>query len=68
MGQDTVLSGIAGALAGKSDIVTVDLARVKALRELGPRLWLVGDFETAPDNWINHCAAQYYGVQQIAVK
>ena len=58
----------AAPLIGESVIVTTDLTKVKALSELGPRLWLVGDFETSPDNWINHCAAQYYGVKQIIVK
>lgn len=53
---------------GESVIVTTDLTRVKALSDLGTRLWLVGDFETSPDNWINRCAAEYYGVEQIVVK
>jgi hypothetical protein len=52
----------------ESAIITTDLTRVKALSELNTRLWLVGDFETTPDNWINRCAAQYYGVEQIIVK
>jgi hypothetical protein len=56
------------ALRGEAVIVTTDLSRVKTISELGPRLWLVGDFETSPDNWINRCAAEYYGVEQIAVK
>ena len=56
------------ALSGESVIVTTDLSRVKSLSELGPRLWLVGDFETSPEYWINRCAARYYGVEQIVVK
>jgi hypothetical protein len=55
-------------LQGEAVVVTADLTKVKALSELGPRLWLAGDFETSPDNWINRCAAQYYGVGQIVVK
>jgi hypothetical protein len=55
-------------LHGGSDIVTTDLTRVKALSELGTRLWLVGDFETSPEYWINRCAARYYGLDKISVK
>jgi uncharacterized protein DUF6056 len=61
-------SMLAATLNGESMIVTTDLTSVKSLRELGPRLWLVGDFESSPDHWVNRCAAQYYGVEQIVVK
>jgi hypothetical protein len=61
-------SMLTASLDGESIIVTTDLTKVKTISELGPRLWLVGDFETSPDNWVNHCAADYYGVGQIAVK
>ncbi len=63
--QQTILTAL---LDGKPVVVTTDLTRVKALNELGPRLWLVGDLETGPDSWINRCAAQYYGIEQIVVK
>jgi hypothetical protein len=63
--QQTILTAL---LDGKTVVVTTDLTRVKTLNELGPRLWLVGDFETGTDSWINRCAAQYYGVEQIIVK
>ena len=53
---------------GESAIVTTDLTRIKALSELKTRLWLSGDLETSPAYWVNHCAAQYYGVGQISVK
>jgi len=59
---------VAAVQNGESIIVTTDLSRVKAISALNTRLWLVGDFETASDNWINHCAAQYYGVEQVIVK
>jgi hypothetical protein len=63
--QQTILTAL---LDGKSIVVTTDLARVNTLSDLGTRLWLVGDFETSPDNWINICAARYYGLEQIIVK
>ncbi len=63
--QQTILTAL---LDGKSVVVTTDLTRVKTLNELRSRLWLVGDFETGPNSWINRCAAQYYGVEQIIVK
>lgn len=63
--QQTILTAL---LDGKSVVVTTDLTRVKTLNELRSRLWLVGDFETDPDSWINRCAAEYYGVEQIVVK
>lgn len=53
---------------GEAVVVTTDLTKVKALSELNTRLWLTGDFETTPENWINRCASQYYGLDQIAVK
>ena len=63
--QNTI---IASAQDGHSVIIATDFAKIKSLSELSSRLWLVGDFETEPDNWINHCAAQYYGVEQLIVK
>jgi hypothetical protein len=59
---------LAASLRGESMIVTRDLAKVNTLSELGTKLWLIGDFETSPDNWINRCGAEYYGVEQIVVK
>ena len=59
---------LVSAQNGEAVILTTDLSRVNALNELRTRLWLVGDLETAPDNWINVCAARYYGVEQILVK
>jgi hypothetical protein len=56
------------AFRGESMVVTTDLTRLKTLSNLGTRLWLVGDFETSPENWINICAARYYGVERIVVK
>jgi hypothetical protein len=59
---------LTAASNGESVFVTTDLTKVKTISELGLRLWLVGDFETSPENWVNHCAADYYGVEQIVVK
>jgi hypothetical protein len=63
--QQAILTSL---LDGKSVVVTTDLTRVKTLNELRSRLWLVGDLETGPDSWINRCAAEYYGVNEIVVK
>ncbi len=59
---------LAASLHGESIIVTTDLAKVNTLSELGTKLWLIGDFETDPNNWINHCGAEFYGVEQIVAK
>jgi hypothetical protein len=59
---------LTAALSGETVAVATDLDRVPTLRDLHTRLWMAGDYETNPGNWINHCAAQYYGVGQIVVK
>jgi len=54
--------------SGETAVVTDDITRMEALRKLKTKLWLTGDFETNSDFWINACAAQYYGVNQILTK
>ncbi len=56
------------ARQGEKVVVVEDFMKVAAFRKLRSKLWLVGDFETDPNNWINISAAQYYGVTQIQVK
>lgn len=53
---------------GESIVITQDFMKVDALRKLRTKLWLMGDFETSADYWINQGAAQYYGVDQIIAK
>ena len=54
--------------SGETIVVIDDITRMEALRKLKTKLWLTGDFETNSDFWINNCAAQYYGVDQILAR
>lgn len=59
---------LAASQNGESIIITEDFMKVEGLRKLRTKLWLMGDFETSADYWINQGAAQYYEVDQIIAK
>lgn len=59
---------VSASQAGEAVPEVKDVTRIVSLRKLRMKLWLTGDFETEPNHWINRCAAQYYGVEQIIAK
>lgn len=59
---------IVSASRNQESIVISDFTRDESLSDLGPKLWLSGDFETDPDFWINRCGARYYGAGQIVAE
>jgi hypothetical protein len=59
---------LAASQSNPSNVIVDNISKIEGLRKLRTKLWLTGDFEDDPNYWVNRCAAEYYGVNQIITK